>query len=89
MSETNGSAPAGDEATGAANSAHAPHIQILRGHPTAAEVAALITVLGSAGGGAAPEQPEKTRWGLPVDNLRYAISNYQRITLQERIHMQR
>ncbi|MEZ0353902.1 acyl-CoA carboxylase subunit epsilon [Mycobacterium sp. pR1184] len=89
MSETNGSAPGSDEATEAVDTPHVPHIQILRGQPTAAEVAALITVLGSAGGGAAPEQPEKTRWGLPVDRLRYAISNYQRVTLQERIHMQR
>ncbi|MEE6134983.1 acyl-CoA carboxylase subunit epsilon [Mycobacterium sp. 050128] len=88
--ETNGSAPAGEETAEAAGTPHVPHIQILRGRPTPAEVAALITVLGSAvGGGAQPEQPESTRWGLPVDKLRYAISNYQRITLQERIHMQR
>jgi hypothetical protein len=68
---------------------HEPHIQILKGNPTDAELAALIVVLGSAGGGPAPEQPESTRWGLPVDKLRYAISNYQRVTLQERLHMQR
>jgi hypothetical protein len=78
-----------DTAAADAAAPHAPHIQILRGRPSDAEVAALITVLASAGGGAAPEQPEKTRWGLPVDKLRYAISNYQRVTLQERIHMQR
>jgi hypothetical protein len=28
-------------------------------------------------------------WGHPVDKLRYSISNYQRITLQEKIHMRR
>ncbi|MGA7051425.1 MAG: acyl-CoA carboxylase subunit epsilon, partial [Mycobacterium sp.] len=28
-------------------------------------------------------------WGLPVDRLRYAMSNYQRVTLQERMHMRR
>ena len=69
--------------------AHEPHIQILKGHPTDAELAALIAVVGSAA--AAPEaaQPQHTRWGLPVDRLRYAISNFQRITLQQRIHMQR
>ncbi|WAC90547.1 acyl-CoA carboxylase subunit epsilon [Mycobacterium sp. Aquia_213] len=78
-----------DETTEAADTPHAPHIRILRGRPTAPELAALITVLGSAGGGAQPEQPESTRWGLPVDRLRYAISNYQRITLQERVHMRR
>jgi hypothetical protein len=68
---------------------HEPHIQILKGHPTAAELAALIAVLGSAGAAPPPAQPESTRWGLPVDKLRYAISNYQRITLQQRLHMQR
>ncbi len=68
---------------------HEPHIQILKGQPTDEELAALIAVLGSAGGAPEPAQPERTRWGLPVDRLRYAMSNYQRITLQQRLHMQR
>ncbi len=68
---------------------HEPHIQILKGQPTDEELAALIAVLGSAAGGAPkPEQCERTRWGLPVDRLRYAMSSYQRITLQQRVHMQ-
>jgi hypothetical protein len=67
---------------------HEPHIQILKGQPTDEELAALIAVLGSAAGGPGPAQPEHTRWGLPVDRLRYAMSNYQRITLQQRLHMQ-
>lgn len=88
--ETNGSAPVSDKASEAAEpQPHVLHIQILKGRPTDAELAALIVVLGSAGGAPPPVQPESTRWGLPVDRLRYAISNYQRITLQERIHMQR
>jgi hypothetical protein len=67
---------------------HEPHIQILKGQPTEAELAALLAVLGSVGGGAAePAQPELTRWGLPVDRLRYAMSNYQRLTLQQIAHM--
>jgi Acyl-CoA carboxylase epsilon subunit len=83
----NETAPA--EAT-AAPKAHEPHIQILKGRPTAAEVAALVTVLGGASGAAAPpEQPERTRWGLPVDKLRFAVINHQRVTLQERKHMER
>jgi hypothetical protein len=68
---------------------HEPHIQILKGKPTDEDLAALIVVLGSAGSTPEPAQPESTRWGLPVDNLRYAISNYQRITLQQRILMRR
>ena len=66
-----------------------PFIKVLKGRPTDAELAALIVVLGSAGGAPPPPKQESTRWGLPVDRLRYAISNYQRITLQERLHMQR
>jgi hypothetical protein len=81
--ETNNSARAIDQRP------HEPHIQILKGQPTDAELAALIAVLGSAGSAPPPEQPESTRWGLPVDKLRYAISNYQRITLQQRLLMQR
>lgn len=65
-----------------------PLITVLKGNPTDQELAALITVLASAGGRSASNATdEHTRWGLPVDRLRYAISNYQRITLQERMHM--
>ena len=68
---------------------HEPHIQVQKGQPTDEELAALIAVLGSAAGGAPkPEQRERTRWGLPVDRLRYPMSNYQRITLQQQVHMQ-
>jgi hypothetical protein len=73
--------------TDEAHHPHEPHIQILKGQPTDEELAALIAVLGSAGAAPEPEQPERTRWGLPVDRLRYAMSNYQRITLQQRLHM--
>ena len=68
---------------------HEPLIQILKGRPTDEELAALVAVLASAGGAPEPAAPESTRWGLPVDKLRYAISNYQRITLQQRLLMQR
>ena len=69
-------------------SAHEPHIQVLKGKPTDAEIAALVAVLGSAGGAPEPAQPERTRWGLPVDRLRFAMSNYQRLTMQQMAHMQ-
>jgi hypothetical protein len=69
---------------------HEPHVQILKGEPTDEELAALmIAVLGSAGGPAEPAQPERNRWGLPVDKLRYPIFSWQRVTLLERIHMRR
>jgi hypothetical protein len=68
---------------------HDRHIQILKGQPTDEELAALMAVLGGVAGGAPePEQTERTRWGLPVDRLRYAKSNFQRITLQVRLNMQ-
>jgi hypothetical protein len=68
---------------------HEPHIQILKGRPTAAELAALIAVLGSIGGAPAPAEPEPARWGLPVDKLRYPVFSWQRITLQGMSHMRR
>jgi hypothetical protein len=67
---------------------HAPHIQVLRGNPSDDEVAALITVLaGSSEGGGAQGEPEFSRWGLPVDKLRYAVHSWQRLTLVQRTHM--
>jgi Acyl-CoA carboxylase epsilon subunit len=68
---------------------HDPHIHILKGEPTDEELAALMAVLGGIAGSAPePEHPERTRWGLPVDRLRYAMSNFQRVTMQQRLHMQ-
>ncbi|WP_232066627.1 acyl-CoA carboxylase subunit epsilon [Mycobacterium parmense] len=71
-----------------ANQPHQPHIQILSGKPTDRDIAALVVVL--AGAGRTPEPPpaERTRWGLPADRLRYAVSNFQRLTMQQRLHMQ-
>jgi hypothetical protein len=69
---------------------HEPHIRVLKGRPTYDEVAALIAVLGSAGGGTGEAgQPEITRWGLPVDRLRYSIFSWQKLTLVQRTHMRR
>jgi hypothetical protein len=48
-----------------------------------------MAVLGGlAGSTPEPEQPERTRWGLPVDRLRFAMSNFQRVTMQQRLHLQ-
>jgi hypothetical protein len=72
------------------NEPHEPHIKVLKGKPTDEEVAALIAVLGSAaGGGAEVDQPEISRWGLPVDKLRYSIFSWQKLTLVQRTHMRR
>ena len=96
--ETNNSTPVSD-GSGANHSsqsehetpdAHQPHIHVLKGNPTDEELAALIAVLGSAvGGGGELGQPEQTRWGLPVDKLRYPVFSWQRLTLLERRHMRR
>jgi len=70
--------------------AHEPVIQVLKGEPTAEELAALIAVLGAAGGGGGEPAPaEAARWGLPVDKLRYPSFSWQKITLLERTHMRR
>ena len=76
-----------DGMTDEAQQPHEPHIQIVKGNPTDEELAALISVLGGAVGAPAPAQQERTRWGLPVDRLRYAMSNYQRLTMQQMTHM--
>jgi hypothetical protein len=69
---------------------HEPHIQVVKGQPTDDEVAALIAVLSSAGGGGGePGQQENSRWGLPVDKLRYSMFSWQKLTLAQRTHMRR
>jgi hypothetical protein len=94
--ETNGQAPVSDDenavseenAAAHATQPHEPHIQVLKGRPTDAEVAALVAVLGSAvGGGGEPPTPVFSQWGLPVDKLRYSIHSWQRMSLQQRTHM--
>ena len=83
-SKTNTSAPVSESAVSE------PVIEVLKGNPSEDEVAALVAVLGSLGGGAAePVQPERTNWGLPVDKLRYAPFSWQLITLVQRVHMRR
>jgi hypothetical protein len=67
-----------------------PHIQVLKGNPSDEELAALIAVLGSSSGGVRATRPaERSRWGLPVDKLRYPVFSWQTITLLERTHMRR
>ena len=78
-----------DEAPAQAPHPHDPHIHIIKGHPTVQELAALVAVLGCIGSPPPPVEPEPTRWGLPVDKLRYPIFSWQRITLQEMTHMGR
>ena len=71
-----------------AHQLHEPHLQIIKGQPTDEELAALITVLSSVGRAPEPQQPERTRWGLPVDRLRFAMSSFQRLTMQQVVHME-
>ncbi|HEX9832214.1 MAG TPA: acyl-CoA carboxylase epsilon subunit [Mycobacterium sp.] len=68
--------------------AHEPHIQIVKGEPTSAELAALIAVLAAASGTPAePREQEENLWGHPVDRLRYSVFSWQRVTLLGRTHM--
>lgn len=78
--ETNDSTPVSVE----------PHLQVLRGNPTDEELAALIGVLGGAGGDSADAGPgDRNLWGLPADKLRYPLVSWQRMTLMERAHIRR
>jgi hypothetical protein len=68
----------------------APEIRVLKGEPTDAELAAVVTVLAAAAGGAsAPGAQELNLWGHPVDKLRYGVTSWQRVTLLERTHVRR
>lgn len=94
MSGANDSAPvSGAEETGVNSEApadHEAHIKVLRGQPTDVEMAALMAVIASAGGGSPePAQKERNMWGHPVDKLRYSVFSWQRVTLLERTHMRR
>lgn len=67
-----------------------PEIRILKGQPTDAELAAVVTVLATAAGGAGNPGPQELNlWGHPVDKLRYPVTSWQRVTLLERTHMRR
>jgi hypothetical protein len=88
---TNAQSPVSDEVeTPEAAQPHEPHVRVLKGNPTDEEVAALIAVLGSAAGDSGDVgQPEATRWGLPVDKLRYSVFSWQKLSLVQRTHMRR
>jgi hypothetical protein len=67
-----------------------PEIRVVKGSPTDEELAAVVTVLAAAAGGAsAPGPQEINLWGHPVDKLRYPVTSWQRVTLLERTHMRR
>jgi hypothetical protein len=67
-----------------------PEFKILKGSPTDAEVAALVTVLSTAGGGHAEPGPQELNlWGHPMNKLRYGIASWQRVTLLERARLRR
>ena len=70
--------------------APASEIRILKGNPTDAEIAALVSVLaGASGGSPDPGPTERNLWGHPVDKLRYPFTSWQRVTLMERTHLRR
>ena len=70
--------------------AHDPHIKVVKGAPTAEELAAVLAVVAAASGGQQePREQEENLWGHPVDRLRYATFSWQRVTLLERTHMRK
>ena len=78
------------EASETTDQAPESEIRILKGNPTDAEIAALISVLAGAGGGSPDPGPiERNLWGHPVDKLRYPFTSWQRVTLMERTHLRR
>jgi Acyl-CoA carboxylase epsilon subunit len=86
MTQENGTDGA-PETSGAAHEHVDIHIE--RGKPTDEEIAALVAVLGAAGGTPAPATRGRNMWGHPVANLRYAIFSWERVTLLQRTYMRR
>ncbi len=67
-----------------------PQIRIIKGAPTDAELAALVTVLaGLHGAPAAPAPEELNLWGHPIDKLRYSPYSWQAMHLRDRMHVRR
>ncbi len=66
-----------------------PEVRVLKGAPTDAELAAVVTVLAGLSGTAAPGPEELNLWGHPVDKLRYNFSSWQSVTLRDRTHVRR
>ncbi|MGV1089465.1 MAG: acyl-CoA carboxylase epsilon subunit [Mycobacterium sp.] len=67
-----------------------PEFRIVKGEPTDAELAAVVTVLAAASGGtSAPGPQELNLWGHPVDKLRYGFNSFQIVTLKDRTHLRR
>ena len=68
----------------------APEIRIVKGDPTDAELAAVVTVLAAASGGTPDPGPQELNlWGHPVDKLRYGFNSFQIVTLKDRTHLRR
>ena len=68
----------------------APEVRIIKGDPTDAELAALVTVLaGLHGAPVTPGPQELNLWGHPVDKLRYPPVSWQAVTLRDRTHVRR
>ena len=68
-----------------ANDQAAPEIRVIKGNPSDADIAAVVTVLAGLSGAPADTGPaEINLWGHPVDKLRYPMTSWQRITLLER-----
>jgi hypothetical protein len=83
--------PVTEEAVNQGAETHEPVIKVIKGKPTDEEVAALMTVLAGASGGAQVDRGPQVRdlWGHPVDKLRYATFSWERVTQVERTHIRR
>lgn len=65
-------------------------IKVVKGEPTAEELAALVAVISAASGGVVEPGPQELNlWGHPVDKLRFAPISWQLVTLKERTYMRR
>jgi hypothetical protein len=70
--------------------ATASEIRVLKGNPTDAEIAAVVTVLAGLSGAPTDSGPaEINLWGHPVEKLRYPFNSFQIVTLRDRTYLRR
>jgi hypothetical protein len=53
-----------------------PLLRVVRGKPTAEELAALVAVLASRGGSETAPEPPRSPWGRPGAAIRYPLSTH-------------
>ncbi|MBA0045591.1 acyl-CoA carboxylase epsilon subunit [Mycobacterium sp. NPDC050853] len=79
-----------EQGPGTEDKVKAADIEVVRGNPADAEIAALVAALSALASKAEAESlTTHNRWGQPVDKLRYSAHSWQLVTLLQRTKLAR